>query len=220
VNITETLEIVSGYTNVFEVDDGDFNGDGFSVIAPPGFLDGGLNSIHPYTGAGMNNIRNFVANLRVPIILQNTDALIEFNEVVLVEPGDPGTQFGDANFWDFVVVEGRRSDSAEWIPFIDGYDSGDNPTWFNAYFSNIVGFNSLTEGSEDLLEERVIDMQESGDFVAGDTILVRFRLFSDPVAVGWGWAIDNLRIQDAAVAVEDFINEQDFSVYPNPVELF
>ena len=50
-----------------------------------------------------------------------------------------------------------------------------------------------------------------------DTVLIRFRLFSDSFAVGWGWAIDNLRIQDSQVAVEDFINEQDFSVYPNPI---
>jgi len=191
VNITTVLEVVNLYTNNFETDEEEFNGNGFSIITPPNFSDGGAHSIHPYTGAGTNNTRNFVYNLRVPIILQGSTSFIEFDEVVLVEPGEPGTQFGDTQFWDFVIVEGRRSNSSEWLPFLDGYD----------------------------FEQRVIDMQESGDFVEGDTVLIRFRLFSDSFAVGWGWAIDNLRIQDSQiqVAVEDFINEQDFSVYPNPI---
>ena len=47
-------------------------------------------------------------------------------------------------------------------------------------------------------------------------MVVRFRLFSDPFAVGWGWAIDNLRIQDTQVAIEDFVEQQDFKVFPNP----
>jgi len=217
VNITTTLNIVNFYTNNFETDDNEFNGNGFSITTPTGFLDGGVHSIHPYTGAGPNNTRNFEYNLRIPVIIRETDALIEFDEVVLVEPGDPGTQFGDTEFWDFVIVEGRRSNSPEWIPFLDGYDSGASTAWFNAYISNLVGPNSQTPGSDNLFEQRVIDMQESGDFVAGDTVLIRFRLFSDSFAVGWGWAIDNLRIQDSQVAVEDFINEQDFSVYPNPI---
>jgi len=217
VNITTTLAVVNSYANTFEVDEGEFNGNGFAINTPSGFADGGINSIHPYTAAGRNNIRNFNYNLRTPIIIRGTDPLIEFDEVVLVEPGDPGTQFGETEFWDFVIVEGRRSNSAEWKPFLDGYDAGANPSWFNAYISNLAGLNSLTVGSENLFEERVIDMQASGDFVEGDTVLIRFRLFSDGIAVGWGWAIDNLRIQDSQVAVEDFINEQDFSIYPNPV---
>ena len=216
VRITETLEIVSSYINDFGIDEEEFNGNGFSITTPPGFSDGGIHSIHPYTSAGRNNTRNFTYNLRVPIIM-GENPLIEFDEVVLVEPGDPGTQFGDTEFWDFVIVECRSSNSAEWLPLLDGYDSSASPSWSNAYFSNIVGPNSLTQGSNDLFEERVIDMQSSGDFVEGDTVLIRFRLFSDANAVGWGWAIDNLRIQDAPVAVEDFITEQDFSVYPNPI---
>jgi len=114
-------------------------------------------------------------------------------------------------------VEGRRSNSPIWVPFIDGYDSSDNSRWLRAYNSNIVNQNSQAQGTEALFEERVIDMQESGDFVEGDTVSVRFRLFSDPLAVGWGWAIDNLRIQDSQVAVEDFLNQGDFTIYPNPV---
>ncbi len=217
VTIVKTLDAVGLYTNDFEIDESDFAGDGFSIIDLTGFSDGAAHSIHPYTNAGQNNTRDFIYNLRIPIVLRGADALIEFDEVVLVEPGDPGTQFGDLEFWDFVVVEGRRSNSPIWVPFIDGYDSSDNSRWLRAYNSNIVNQNSQAQGTEALFEERVIDMQESGDFVEGDTVSVRFRLFSDPLAVGWGWAIDNLRIQDSQVAVEDFLNQGDFTIYPNPV---
>ncbi len=217
VNITQVLNIVNSYSNDFEIVVNEFNGSGFSITTPASFSDGAIHSVHPYTAAGRNNTRNFDYNLRVPVVIRTSESFIEFDEVVLVEPGDPGTQFGDTEFWDFVIVEGRRSNSAEWKPFLDGYDATANPSWFNAYVSNIVGFNSLTVGTDRLFENRVIDMRASGDFVAGDTVLIRFRLFSDAVATGWGWAIDNLRIQDTPVAVEDFLNEQDLSIYPNPI---
>ena len=40
-------------------------------------------------------------------------------------------------------------------------------------------------------------------FEPDDTIFIRFRLFSDPLAVGWGWAIDNINIQPNVVSVEE-----------------
>ena len=60
-------------------------------------------------------------------------------------------------------------------------------------------------------------MTSNGNFNVGDVIFVRFRLFSDPFAVGWGWAIENLKIQDNTVAVEDFISDDQFQLFPNPV---
>ncbi len=217
IEISKILTAIDLYVNDFEVDENDFNGNGFSITTPSGFTNGAIHSIHPYTNAGENNTRNFINNLRLPVVVRKTEALIEFDEIVLVEPGEPGTQFTETEFWDYVIVEGRRSNSSAWVPFLDGYDSKANSAWLSAYNSDIVGQNSQTVGTDRLFKERVIDMQASGDFVEGDTVLIRFRLFSDPFAVGWGWAIDNLRIQDAPVSVEDFIAEQDFSVYPNPI---
>ena len=60
-------------------------------------------------------------------------------------------------------------------------------------------------------------MTESGHFKTGDIVFIRFRLFSDSSVFGWGWAIDNLRIQDSSVAVEDYITQEGFQVFPNPV---
>ena len=86
-----------------------------------------------------------------------------------------------------------------------------------AYNDGVVGQNSQTDGTPNLFAPRTISMVESGHFKAGDIVFVRFRLFSDPFAFGWGWAIDNLRIQDDKVAVEDFITQDNFIVSPNPV---
>ncbi len=217
VTITKTLDAVDLYVNDFVVDDNDFSGQGYTISQPAGFNDQAIHSIHPYTNAGENNTRNFSYNLRIPIVVRKSEALIEFEEIVLVEPGEPGTTFGDTEFWDYVIVEGRRTNSTIWQPFLDGYDSNADPTWRSTYVNSISGNNSTAAGSPRLYRDRTIDMLENGNFVEGDTVLVRFRLFSDPFAVGWGWAIDNLRIQDTQVAIEEFVEEQDFLVYPNPI---
>jgi len=217
VNITKTLDAVSLYVNDFVVDDNDFNGQGYSISQPAGFNDQAIHSIHPYTNAGTNNTRNFSYNLRIPIVVRKTEALIEFEEIVLVEPGEPGTTFGDTEFWDYVIVEGRRTNSTIWQPFLNGYDSNADPSWRSTYNNSINQQNSTASGSPRLYRDRTINMLENGNFFEGDTVLVRFRLFSDPFAVGWGWAIDNLRIQDTQVAIEEFVEEQDFLVYPNPI---
>jgi len=215
VIVTKILDAINFYTSDFEIDNNEFNGNGFSITSPNGFSDQAIHSIHPYTAAGASNTRNFLYNLRLPIIIRRTEALIEFEEIVLVEPGDLGTSFGETEFWDFVIVEGRRANESEWLPFLDGYDCTEDSAWFNRYGGRIPT-NSTGVGTPDLFRDRIIDMQENGNFVEGDTVLIRFRLFSDPAAVGWGWAIDNLRIQDTQVAIEDFVDNQDFKVFPNP----
>ncbi len=217
VEISAIRAAASLYVNDFEVSLTDFNGSGFSIGNPTGFSDNAIHSIHPYTNAGENNTRNFNYNLSVPIIIRRTEALIEFEEVVLVEPSTAGANFGDLEFWDYVIVEGRKLEETEWLPFLDGYDSREHAAWLNAYNSSTQGQDSNAAGSNQLFRDRTIDMQRSGNFSEGDTVVVRFRLFSDPFAVGWGWAIDNLRIQDTQVGIEDFVDNQEFKVFPNPI---
>jgi len=218
VLITKTLDPINVYVNDFEIDNNEFTGEDFSITTPTGFTNQAIHSVHPYTSAGVNNTRDFITSLRLPIILRQTASLIEFEEVVLVEPGNPGTSFGDIEFWDFVIVEGRKSNSTEWLPFLDGYDAGADADWLNTYLSGLqpATLNSTALGNANLFRNRTIDMQENGNFSEGDTLLVRFRLFSDSDFVGWGWAIDNLRIQDTPVSIEDFVDNQDFKIFPNP----
>ena len=48
-------------------------------------------------------------------------------------------------------------------------------------------------------------------------MIIRFRLYSDQLAAGWGWAIDNLYIQDPITRVENNL-ESSVDVYPNPAK--
>ena len=65
---------------------------------------------------------------------------------------------------------------------------------------------------------REINLTGNGNFAEGDTILIRFRLYSDPYANGWGWAIDNLQIQQALDARQTALTDYDIKVFPNPFE--
>jgi hypothetical protein len=78
----------------------------------------------------------------------------------------------------------------------------------------MTGDNSVAMGDPTLYRERLINMVENGTFADGDEVLIRFRLFADQLAHGWGWAIDNLFIQDAITGIEN--QNLSFSVYPNP----
>ncbi len=216
VEVSEIRDAIPFYVNDFEDNLTDFDGD-FSITQPTGFSDNAIHSTHPYPNAGLENTLNFVYNLSFPIVVRRTEALIEFDEIVLVEPASAGAQFGDLEFWDFVIVEGRKIEESEWIPLLNGYDSAADPAWLSTYNGGLNGQDSNASGNENLYRPRTIDIQNRGDFVEGDTILIRFRLFSDPFAFGWGWAIDNLKIQDTQVSIEEFIAEQDFMTYPNPI---
>jgi hypothetical protein len=217
VVVVPVLEPVLTYANDFDVPTEDFGGD-FIVASPLGFVNPGLHSPHPYQNAGEDNTIDYVTELKIPIIVDNEFPFIEFDEVVLVEPGEDNTTFGQAEFWDYVIVEARELGGSNWIPLLDGYDSKARTQWLSNYNAGIGNGeqNSSASGNSSLFFNRTIDITEKGDFVAGDTITIRFRLFSDPFAVGWGWAIDNLKIQQLAVSAVDVELDNLLQVYPNP----
>ena len=176
-----------------------------------------MNSPHPYEIAGEGNVRDYISNLQVPIIVDNEFPIIEFDEIVLVEPGEPNVPFGQDEFWDYVIVEAKAFGGSGWKPLLDGYDSRARSNWLSLYNSNISNQNSNASGNPSLFATRTIDITASGDFKPGDIVEIRFRLFSDPFARGWGWAIDNLTIQELAVSTKDVELDQELSVFPNPV---
>lgn len=208
LSVIEIALPVTSYVNNFNTDSEDFEGQ-LMRTSTGGFSNGALHSAHPYPNAGDGNFLNFIAELQIPIIIQEENPLIEFNEIAIVEPGDPGSVFGQDEFWDYVIVEGKRSGSDNWIPFLDGYDASEQSTWLSAY-------NSQSQGTPAMFAPRVIDMTANGAFQAGEIIFVRFRLFSDPFAVGWGWVIDDLKIQELSTAVNDFVIQENINIHPNP----
>ncbi len=200
VNVVALAPTQNSYSNNFNSSTNDFFGDPeFSVITPTGFTDGAIHTVHPYpNGSGPDNESNFVYQLRVPIRLKNTNALLRFDEIVLVEPGEAGAAFGSDEFFDYVVVEGSKDGGATWKILADGYDSRAQSTWLTRYNSSNDGANppnSNATGIPSLFVTRTIDMLANGNFKAGDEMVIRFRLFADQLVHGWGWAIDNLKIQ-------------------------
>jgi hypothetical protein len=195
VNVVGLAPTQDFYTNSFDTPSGDFFGNGFSITQPSGFANPAIHTVHPYPeGTGFPGDQfNYIYQLRIPIRIKEKDATLKFDEIVLVEPGAAGSVFGSENFFDYVVVEGSKDGGVTWTTAADGYDSRDFGPWLTRYNSATSGNNSTAVGDPTLFRSRTIDLQNKFD--TGDEVVLRFRLFSDPLAAGWGWAIDNLKIQ-------------------------
>jgi hypothetical protein len=211
--INKTLQ---RYSTDFSTAAPDFFNIGFQVNKPAGFSKYGLNSKHPYESPEDNNKTiEYTSILRYPLKFTESGMLFSFNEVVLVEPGDPGAIFGSPGFYDYVIVEGSKNFGKTWFNLIDGYNCTLFPDWETSYNSSIVGDNSTFAGTESMLKKHTFLYHPSDKISAGDTMLVRFRLFSDPFANGWGWVIEDLQISPLIDVVKEVSNRQ-LRVYPNP----
>ena len=205
------------YFNNFNDPANDFIGSDFNVATPAGFDSPGLNSSHPYPSPDADNKHiDLTTILRYPIVLK-AGGRMKYDEIVLVEPGDSGSVFGQANFFDYVIVEGSNDGGSSWKPLTNGYNSKLHDSWYKLFTGSISKNNSTAVPNKDLFVNHEIELLANGNFVAGDTILVRFRLYSDPYSHGWGWIIDNLNIQDfvsdsSAIA----ISSGEVTFYPNP----
>ena len=214
--IEEISSTVTKYSTDFSGAAPDFFNIGFQVSKPIGFSKYGLNSKHPYESPEDNNKTiEYTSILRHPLKFDETGMLFSYNEIVLVEPGEAGSVFGSSDFYDYVVVEGSRNFGKTWFTLLDGYDSRLYPIWESDYKSSIVGDNSTFIGTEDMLQKHAFLYKPTDNISAGDTLLVRFRLFSDPFANGWGWVIEDLKIGPLVDAISEIANHA-VTVYPNP----
>lgn len=210
----KTFETLDQYENDFNTATLDFSGNGYSIETLDGFIDPAIQSIHPYEDATAAGI-NFIYQLQNPITVKSQDAIITFDEVAMVEPGETGSTFGNDNFNDYVVVEASKDGGSTWSSLLDGYDASADDLWLSQYNSAITDGSSTAKGSRTLFKPREINILDT--FTAGDEILIRFRLFANGTNHGWGWAIDNLSIQSKVTGIPDFIAEKsDLRVFPNP----
>jgi hypothetical protein len=213
----ETIEsTLKSYSTDFAGASADFFNIGFQISKPTGFSKYGLHTKHPYESPEDNNKNiEYTAMLRHPLKFNESGIFINFNEIVLVEPGEAGSVFGSADFYDYVIVEGSKNFGKTWFILTDGYDSRLVSSWDSAYNSSIVGYNSTFIGTELMLHKHTVFYRPSGKISAGDTLLLRFRLYSDPYANGWGWVIEDLKINPLIDVVEK-ISYVPVKVYPNP----
>lgn len=204
------------YSTDFSDAQPDFFNLGFSIIQPSGFNRPGLHTRHPYESPETDNGKiEYSALLRYPVKFDESGLLITFKEVVLVEPGEAGSVYGSSDFYDYVIVEASVDFGKTWTPLADGYDSRYVKTWEDFYNSKLSENNSVFPGAESMLLSHTIFYRPSDKIAAGDILLVRFRLFSDPYANGWGWVIQDLSINALINSAIDEEYDQ-FSAYPNP----
>ena len=216
LEVVENYEPVTSYSSDFETSLNDFANSDFEISVPVGFSNGALHTLTPYTESQVaGEKQNSIAQLKYPVILSDNSTL-SFDEIVLVEPGEIGSVYTDANFWDFVIVEASKDFGKSWKPLTNGYDSGLNDVWTSKFTSNLKSNFSYASGSEDMYINHLINFTDNENFAAGDTVLIRFRLSTDNSVNGWGWAIDNLEIQKSATVDNSALASGNVDIYPNP----
>jgi hypothetical protein len=216
VKFESLLPVVTAYTTNFTGANSEFITRGFSIVRPSQFTSEGLHSIHPYESPEKENASiEYTSVLKYPIKVDDSGIVLIFNEIVLVEPGETGSVYGSADFYDYAVVEATKDFGETWFAMADGYDSRLNSLFLNAYNGSMNGNNSTYVGTQDMFIKHTIDIRTFDKFGRGDTLVIRFRLWSDPFAHGWGWAVDDLNIKSVAAGVNR-INYEQLKIYPNP----
>ena len=195
----------------------------FSIKEENGFDNNALHSSHPYENSGIDGKYNqYIATLKRPIIIASNPATLTFDEVVLVEPGKAGIEFGSFGFWDFVVVEASKDITSDtwYVLGKKGWDSQLYSPWKTHYYSSLKtedeSENSQATGNYTLYNPHTINLLENKYFRTDDTVFVRFRLQADASNAGWGWAIDNLKIQERISVQIPFCEPNNTTLYPNP----
>ena len=195
---------VSSYENDFDQGLSDFARLGFSSRLEFDFENKALHSLHPYLG----NNSEYYAVFQKPILVSEGSTL-DFDEIVLVEPGF-AEDWQDPDFFDYVAIEGTQDNGNTW-EVLEAYDSRLHPEWEDAYI------NSPLFGDTSLFKPHTLPL--TSYFEVGDTVFLRFRLVSDPFEEGWGWAIDNLKLTSSVATgrKKDLSSSLGLQVYPNPV---
>jgi hypothetical protein len=184
----------------------DFTGYGFRIKSEDGFDEDDLaiHSDHKYIAD-----TTYIYILKTPIRIADNEALFQYEDIALIEKGEAGTEFGDFEFWDYVIIEGT-TDGVNWIPIKDGYDSRAENKWLFVYDTD-------GDGTQNLYVKQDVNLLDT--FNPGDEVMFRFRLYSDQFTVAWGWAIDNIYIQEERPLGIDSneMDEMDLKVFPNPM---
>jgi len=195
----------------FNVDEDFYIPVSFEIQTEEGFDGVALHTDHPYIEGSIatGSVIDYEALLTVPIIVASENATLSYRDVAIIEPGEDSSLFGNSDFYDFVVVEGSK-DLVNWRPLAPGYDARADSVWLEVYENDSVG-------DESMYVSHTLDLLDT--FEPNDTIVIRFRLFSDPFAAGWGWVVDDLSIQTTSLVSSDkpLSGSSQLKLFPNPV---
>ncbi len=177
------------YNNDFKIDN--INGTVSSLVLN--------NSDHPY-----QDNTTYTTVLKKPLIITESNKNFTYEDQAIVEPYTDNLT--DLNsFYDFVQIE-ASIDMQNWT-LLDKYDSRRFDEW-------LVEYNKGTDAlfSDNLFKSQTINLVEKG-FSIGQTIVIRFRLITDPAANSLGWAIKS--IEGSVASINEVIsNTKLFSLYP------
>ncbi len=195
--VSETIE--ENFNSGFS----DFSGD-FYIDTPDGFSNSALQTEHPY-----NNQRNYLAVYGPPIVIQE-QTVLSYKDIAIVEPGENGMYYPDYRMWDYVTVE-ASTDGENWQIIITPYDCRYNSFW-KSYYDN------SNDPTPILYKNHQVNLSKI--FQPGDKVYIRFRLFADEYQTGWGWIIDDFKIeQSTGTAIAEQTAPAKFELldnYPNP----
>lgn len=211
INVGEVAQPVNTYANNFEGDNlSDFYGDGFSVTTNGALTGRAIHTQHPYV---VN--KDIFYTLKVPIEVtaraSDGKAYIQYDDIPMIEPGEPNVVYGENFFLDYVVLQGSK-DGIGWIDIGDGYD-------FNLIKTKALELDVANEWGipvDGLYKRHKKDLLEY--FEEGDIIFIRFKLHSGLRNAGWGWAIDNIEIQQQIFTSNKISKLSDVVIYPNPAK--
>ena len=215
VEIYSPYQPVTGYVSDFNRAGDDFAVSDFTISALDGFSGNVLHTQNPYPVSALEQEKHsLTAQLKYPVIIQ-PNGQFSFDEVVLVEPGSREIE---PQLWDFVLVEASKDGGVSWLPLTDRYDSGINETWYSAFKNSFLNQTSEAKPHESMFVNRIINLTENTGLETGDTVLFRFRMVSDKSVNGFGWAVDNLKIQELQTGTKELLATGSFQVYPNPAK--
>jgi len=195
--------------------------EGFTVKKENDFTSLALQTEHPYpTAVYTGKTLNLTATLRNPCTIREKNAYMDFDEIVLVEPAESGTVFGDYEFWDYCIIEGSK-DKINWYSFEQkGYKTEKYDDWMSMFYSETTidengKISSTALGNKSLYHHHTINLLGNKYLRKGDNVYIRFRLFSDAFQNGWGWSIDNLKIQTTLTSNSSInSNNDELIIYP------
>ncbi len=195
----------------------DFFTKNMSIQTPSGFSSKSMNTSHPYANGvdyaydgevGSDTYGYSDLLVLRPVTIQAGEGQLSFDEIALVEPGSTGAPFYSTgtsvnrNFYDYVVVQGSKDGGNTWVDLSAGWDANYDTSWKTQWDSQTdVSGNSLASGTPSLVKNHTLSLTQNTGFVVGDQIILRFRMMADYAAYGWGWLIDNLKIQGSAQAI-------------------